>query len=134
MNTAAKQISQLHDPNLLDYVLRQTFSVPRSIYTSTLRGWLLTQDIRDGNTPEKVHQFSEAILKLRHDPNLLQEITQRGPDAICGIRMDEECHKQQTSSHTIFLFVGSEKTLSDIEKRIPIPRLTRVWPSDFWIN
>jgi hypothetical protein len=41
--------------------------------------------------------------------------------------------QQQRLGHSIFIFVGSEKTLADTEKQLPSP-LLRVWPSDFWLQ
>jgi hypothetical protein len=133
MNSAADGVPNNRDPYQVDYALRQAFSIPRSLFTFSFRERALTQDIRDGNTPEKVRRFYEALLKLRQDPNLLSEITHLGRESLCGILLEEQCRAQQQADHSIFFFVGSEKTLSDIEERLPIPKLVRIWPSDYWL-
>jgi hypothetical protein len=90
--------------------------------------------MRDGNTPEKVRQFYETLLKLRNEPDLLSELTRVGRDSLCGILLDENCRRQQEVGHSIFFFVGSDTILSDAENRAPIPKLLRVWPSDYWLE
>jgi len=134
MNSIAKRIPEIQDPRFLDYALRQPFSIPRSIYTFSIRGRLLAEDMRDGNTPQKVRRFSEAVLKLRHDPRLFSELTRAGLSSICGILLEPQCKDRQKAAHSIFFFVGSEKILSDAEKRLPVPKLLRLWPSDYWLQ
>ena len=97
------------------------------------RGKAAAQDIRDGLEPEKVRRFSEAILSLTRDPNLLSELTQAGLKAICGVLLRDDCKEQQQSENSLF-FVGSEQVLSDVEKRLAIPRFLKLYPSDFWID
>ena len=133
LDSVAHKAEDLKDPLLVDYALRQTFSTPRSIFPPSERAIAMSQDIRDGNGPETVRRFSQAILKLRQAPGLLSELTHATFDSLCGILLDEKCKKQQTAAHSIFFFVGSEKILSDTEKRLPMPKLLRVWPSDYWI-
>jgi len=132
-NATAESMSEWKDPLIVDYALRQTFSIPRSIYSPSIRGIAIAQDLRDGNGPATVQHFSRAILNLRHDPQLLSELTHAGVSSICGILLERQCEQQQRLGHSIFIFVGSEKTLADTEKQLPSP-LLRVWPSDFWLQ
>jgi hypothetical protein len=134
MNSRAAEISGMQDPYLVDYVLRQAFSIPRSIYTFAIRERVLAQEIRDGIAPERVRAFNQALLQLRQDPNLIAALTKLGKDSICGILLEDTCKAEQAKDHSIFFFVASEKTLFDLEKRIPIPKLIRIWPSDYWIE
>jgi Zn-dependent M16 (insulinase) family peptidase len=133
LNSGAEGIANMQDPYLVDYAFRQTFSIPRSIYTFPIRERVLAQEIRDGNAPEKVRRFYEALLRLRKDPDLLSELRHAGRDSLCGILLEERCKAQQQGNHSIFFFVGSEQILSDAEKRFPIPKLLRLWPSDYWL-
>lgn len=134
MNSAADNIHQVQDPYMVDYALRQTFPMlPRSSNTFSLRARWLAQDIRDGNTPEKVRAFYQALLNLRRDPNLLSELTGAGKGSLCGVLLEEGCKVQQASNNSVFFFVGSEQILADAEKRLPISRLLRIWPSDYWL-
>jgi len=132
-STAAK-VSDLRDPYLVDYALRQSFPFPRAALTFSERGKALAQDIRDGNTPERVRRFSEAILSLRQDPHLASELTQSALTSISEVFLGKKYHKEQQASRSIFFFIAPEKILADIEHRLPIPKLLRLWPSDYWIE
>ena len=134
VNSIAEQIPSFHDESLIDYALQQTFSVPRSMSTLTERGRGLARDIRDGNEPEKVRRFSQSVLKLRKDPDLLSELTRVGLDSISPLLIKEEFRSQQHKARSLFFFVGPERILSDVEKRLPVGKLLRLYPSDFWIE
>src|SRR5205823_1402351 len=99
------------DPLLVDHALRQVFSVPRSVETFSRRGIAIANDIRDGDDPAKIRRFSEAILSLRKEPNLLAELTQEGEEAIAPILFDEKFKEQQRAAKSIFFFVASEHVL-----------------------
>jgi hypothetical protein len=133
-NSVVAKISDLHDPFLVEYSFRQSFPFPRTALTFSERGKALAWDIRDGNPPEKVRRFSEAIVHLRHDANLLSELTESAVASISGILLDKKYLQEQRTSRSIFFFVAPEKILSDIEHRLPIPKLLRLWPSDYWIE
>ena len=134
VNSTVEKIPSLRDEFLIDYALQQTFSVPRSMSTFSERGRGLAKDIVDGNEPEKVRRFSQAVLKLREGPNLLSELTQAGLDSISPVLIKEEFKSPQQKARSLFFFVGPERLLSDAEKRLPIPKLLRLYPSDFWID
>jgi hypothetical protein len=134
VNSIAAATPDLHDPLLVDYALRQSFPDPRATWTPAQRGWAIARDIRDGNTPQKVRRFSEAILRLRREPNLLSQLTREARNSIGSLLLSEDCRAQQSTSQSVFFLIGSEKILSDIEHRLPMPRLLRVWPGDYWIN
>lgn len=75
-------MANMRNPYLVDYAFRQLFSLPRSIYTFPTRERALVQEVRDGNTPEKVRGFYEALLRLRKEHDLLSElrrVEQPGP-------------------------------------------------------
>jgi hypothetical protein len=134
VNTTAQSLSALHDPSLVDYALQETFPLPRSMSTFTERGSGIARDIRDGNDPDKLRRFSEAILKLRADPNLLSEMTSTSMDAVCPVLINKECLPEQRHSRSLFFFIGPERLLADTEKKLALPQLLRIYPSDFWID
>lgn len=134
VNSVADKVPGLHDEFLIDYALQQTFSIPRSMSTFSERGKGLAQDIRDGNGPEIVRRFSEAILKMRHDPNLLPELTRAGVNSISPLLIRPEFTASQQRARSLFFFVGPDRILSDVEKRLPIPKLLRLYRSDFWLD
>ena len=127
-------IPQTHDEFLIEHSLQRTFPLPRSMSTFTERGRGIANDIRDGNDPEQVRRFSEAILKLRAEPNLLSQLTQTAVDAISPILIDKEFTQQQRKARSLFFFVGPERLLADVANRLHLPRLLRLYPEDFWID
>jgi hypothetical protein len=134
VNSIAGTIPGLRDQSLIDYALQRTFPHPRSMATFATRGKSLAKDIYDGNEPEKVRRFSEALLKLRSDPKLLSEVTQAGLTSIGAVLLEPGFKEQQQAERSIFFLVGSDRLLSDAEKRLAIPKLLRLYRSDFWIN
>jgi len=134
VNEIASTVSELHDPTLVDYAFSYTFTFSRAAATFSERGQAIALDIRDGNEPEKIKRFSEAILRLRKEPDLLSELTRTGLAAICPVLLRDDCKVPQQAERAQFFFQGSEHVLSDVEKRLPMPKLLRLYPSDFWIN
>ncbi len=134
VNSTVSEASTLDDSSIVDHVLSQTFSFSRSAATFSERGRAAAQDIRDGNEPEKIRRFSEAILRLRQEPDLLAQLAREAPISIGGVLVDEKYIEQHRRGRSLFFFVGSEEILSDTERRLSIPKLLRVWPSDFWIE
>jgi len=134
VNSVAQNIPGLQDPSLIDYALQETFPTPRSMLTFTERGRGIAKDIRDGNDPETVRRFSEAILKLRNEPNLLSELTSAAMDSICPVLVKAECAREQRDSRSLFFFIGPERLLADAEKKLELTKLLRLYTADFWID
>lgn len=134
VNSIAAGIPQLQDEFLIDYALQRTFPLPRSMSTFTERGRGIAKDIRDGNGPEQVRRFSQALLKLRGEPNLLSELTNSAMDSICPVLVKNACTSQQRKARSLFFFIGPERLLADAEKKVRMPKLLRLYPSDFWID
>jgi Zn-dependent M16 (insulinase) family peptidase len=133
VNQMASQILESNDPRLIDYALSNSFFY-REMFSFSERGKAAAQDIRDGNEPEKVRRFYEEILKLRKDRNLLPDLVRNGVAAICGVLVRDDCQDQQRALRSSFFFVGSEEVLADVEKRLSMPRLLRLYASDFWLD
>ena len=134
VNAIASGAPQLQDPALTDYSLAQVFSFSREMLTTAERGEQMARDLRNGNEPEKVRQLSEAILKLRQEPDLLHQLTSAGVSSICGVLIRDDCKKEQEAQNSMFFFVGTDQALSGAEKQIPVPDMRRIYPSDFWLN
>lgn len=133
-NSTAHSAADFHDPFLVDYALEHTFAVPRSMSTFAERGRAIARDLRDGNDPDKVRRFSEGILKLREDPNLLNELTHGAMEADSPVLIDPAFVQQQRAARTVFMFVGPQRILADAEKGILVPKLFRLYSSDFWLD
>jgi hypothetical protein len=96
------------------------------------RGKKLAEDIYDGNEPAKVRRFSEAVLMLKHDPDLLPQILRSGLPSISPVLPEPQFKAVQREERSIFFFIGPERLLADAEKRLAVPKLVRLYPSDFW--
>ena len=129
--TASKLV--MDEPSLVDYALSQTFTFSREMNTFSERARDSAQDVRDRNDPEKIRRFSRAILRLRDDGGLPRELFDSRITAICGVLLRDECKERQRAGRSLFFFVGSEKVLADAEKRLSIPTLFLLWPSDYWL-
>jgi hypothetical protein len=134
VNSIANAIPHFQDDFLIDYALEKTFAPPRSMMTFSERGRGIARDIWDGNDPARVRRFSEAILKLRGESNLLHQLISSGKGAICPVLVMKECEQQQHTARSLFFFTGPERLLGDAEKKLDIPKLFRIYPSDFWIE
>jgi hypothetical protein len=133
-NSLASGISSERDPFMIDYALEQTFSAPRSLSSFSDRGRGLAEDIYDGNPPWKVRRFSKALLKLRSDPNLLSEMIAKGTDSISPVLLDRRFTDRQRLARSVFFFIGPESMLDDVERQFQIPKVLRLYPSDFWLQ
>ena len=102
--------------------------------TFTERGRGIARDIRDGIDPAKVRRFSQAILKLRENPDLLSELTSSAMDSLCPVLIKRDCLPQQQQARSLFFFIAPERLLAQAEKNLAMPRLLRAYPSDFWID
>src|SRR5579859_5417 len=134
VNSVARAIPQFQDDFLVDYALQKTFSPPRSMGTFSERGRGIAKDIWDGNDPAQVRRFSEAILTLRRESNLLHELIDAGREAICPVLIAKECEQQQHKARSLFFFTGPERLLEDAERNLDMPKLLRLYPSDFWMD
>ena len=133
VNSTVAALPQSHDPHLIDYALQQTFPIPRSMATFSERGRGIAADIRDGNDPQTIRGFSQAVLELRKDPKLLSELHRTLLDSIGPVLVNQEFEKQQKEKRSLFFLVGPERLLSVAETGLHIS-LYRAYPSDFWID
>lgn len=134
VGSTSTTISELHDTSLIDYSLQRSLPVPRSMATFSERGSGLAQDVRDGNDPAVVKRFSRALLDLRKDPGLLEKITGEVLDSLGPVLVKPDFESQQRASKSLFFFVGPERLLGEAEKSLPIPKLLRLYPSDYWMD
>lgn len=133
VNSTAVKISKLHDSSLIDYSLQQSFPVPRSMATFTERGSGLAHDVRDGETSAVVKQFSLALLDLRGDHNLLEEIAGGIQNSIGPVLVEDRFKEQQRRAKSVFFFVGPERLLADADRKLSMG-LLRLYPSDYWMD
>jgi len=134
VNSTASSGADPRDSSLVDYTLSQAFWFSREASTFSERGKAMAQDLRDGDDPATIRRFSEAILQLSKEPGLPAELSSAALPSICGVLLRDDCKVAQQEGNSLFFFMGSEKVLSTAEQAVPIPKLLRVWPSDYWIQ
>jgi Zn-dependent M16 (insulinase) family peptidase len=134
VNSLAAKLPDGEDQSVRDYVLSSGFPSPRTGSTFSERGLALERDLREGNTPAIIRRHSEAILRLAKDPQMLPRIMRFLPATIAPVLLEPERAPGQETARSIFFIVASEATLSDVEQRLHLPSLLRLWPSDYWIE
>lgn len=134
VNSLYDKLGELGNDSLADYVLSQTFAYSRSMLTFTERARSMAADLRDGIKPEQIRRYAEAVLKLRSEPNFLMDLMKAAPDAADLVLLKPGEEQQQKAAQTIFFMIGPESMLAQTEQQLSIPRLLRLWPSDYWIQ
>jgi len=132
VNSFAAELSTLGSKLSLDYTLQKAFPFQRSMLSFTERGKSLARDIYDGKTPATIRRYSGAILNLRSDPNLMNELAGSAIPSIAPVLLESRFRASQRANRSIFFFSGPERMLQDTEKRMAIPKLLRIYPADFW--
>jgi hypothetical protein len=129
----AQKVSQL-TPSSVDYALAQTFAFSRTALSPSARAEAMAIDVREGLTPELMQRFSEKLLRLRHDPQLLEQLRAALPRVVATVTLGPEHRAIQSAAQAIFFVIAPEWQLAEIEGDIPEKHLPRVWPSDFWLE
>src|SRR6185437_5039171 len=132
INSFAAELPTLRDKLSLDYTLQKAFPFQRSMLSFTERGKRLACDIRDGRTPATIRRFSEAMVTLRNDPNLMNELAKSAIPTIAPVLLEAQFRDSQRANRSIFFLAGPERLLQDTERRLALPKLLRMYPADFW--
>jgi hypothetical protein len=122
------------DNNIKDYVLALQFFV-RSSADYESRGTAIATDLADGYTPAVVKQFRQALLRLRNDPNLINEIYQRKDIVYSRILPGYNGSVKGTGGQ--FMVIGNERQMAAYEAYLKSvegkeTELYRLFPRDFW--
>ena len=134
VNSLCGNLGSVGNDSILDYVFAQAFSYSRAMLTFSQRGAAMAADLRDGRNPEQVRHFREGLLKLKQDPNLLEETIKASLDAAGLVLLKQDYQEKQKVAQSIFFMIGPENLLSQAEQKLSIPELLRMWPSDYWIQ
>jgi Zn-dependent M16 (insulinase) family peptidase len=125
------------DPSLTEYAIAGAFgSRAASAYES--RGMAIAADLADGVTPEVVTRFRRAILDLRQDPNLSDELFRRMIPVYARTLPGMGPNAKDVPG-AAYLVIGPEKQLSAYEEYLknvegPETRVWRLYPRDFWMT
>ncbi|HKR00064.1 MAG TPA: hypothetical protein VJT09_05295 [Pyrinomonadaceae bacterium] len=125
------------DPNLVEYAIAQAFTGFRSASEYEVRGESMANDLADGMTPEVVARFRRAILDLRRNPKLADELYKR-MDQVYARILPGYGVKAKDVAGGIFFVIGPEKQIAIYEDYLKTvegtdTRVHRLYPRDFWI-
>jgi Zn-dependent M16 (insulinase) family peptidase len=127
-----------HDPGLVEYAIAQAFGEFRAGSPYETRGEAMAADLSDGVTPEAVRNFRQAILALRHEPNLAAELYKR-MDQVYATVLPGYGVKGSQVAGAVYFVIGPEKQLGAYEQYLRTAegsdaKLYRLYPRDFWIT
>jgi Zn-dependent M16 (insulinase) family peptidase len=124
------------DASLTDYAIAEAFEGSRAASTYEDRGESMADDLADGLTPEIVARFHQAILELRKDPKLSDELFRRmtlvDAQVLPGMGA-----KAKTVAGGVYFTIGPEKQFAAYEQYLKQAegadaKLFRLYSRDFW--
>lgn len=127
-----------NDPAIVEYAVAQAFSESRAASSYEQRGAGVANDLADGLTPEMITRFRRAILDLRRDPKLTEEVYRRMDEVYARVLPGYDA-KVKTVSGAIYFVIGNDKQLNAYEGYLKSvagadARLYRLYTRDFWIT
>lgn len=125
-----------YDSSLKEYVLALPFNI-RSASDYESRGTAMAADLEDGYTPAAVKSFRQALLRLRNDPALLDELYKR-KDAVYSRILPGYGAPVKNLNNGEYFVIGSERQLTAYEAYLKTvegagTKLYRLYPRDFWL-
>ena len=125
------------DAALTDYAIAGAFDGTRSASPYEERGESMANDLADGLTPGVVSRFHKAILDLRKDPQLGNELFRR-MNAVYGKVLPGMNVKAKDVEGGVYFVIGPEQQLAAWEEYLkkadtPDARVFRLYPRDFWL-
>jgi Zn-dependent M16 (insulinase) family peptidase len=125
------------DPALTEYALAMAFRGIRSAHGYEARGEAMANDLADGRGPDLVRGFLGAVLALRGQPGLADELYGR-MERVYGQVLPGYGPASATVVDGVFFVIGPESQLRLYEEYLRTAegagtRLHRLYPRDFWI-
>jgi Zn-dependent M16 (insulinase) family peptidase len=125
------------DDSLVDYAIAQAFLGSRSGTRYEERGEAMAADLADGQTPEQVRRFREAILALRREPDLLGQLFTR-LERVTGRVFPGYGPPSVSVPDGVYFVIGPEPQLQLYEEYLRSAedgaQLHRLYPRDFWLE
>lgn len=125
------------DYGLADYAVAQVFGESRAAGTYEARAAAMAGDLADGQRPEQVRAFREAVLALRREPDLGRELFAR-KDAVHARILPGYDGKPQTTPGAVYFAIGPDRQLDAWDAYLRSSagdgaHLDRLWPRDYWM-
>lgn len=123
------------DPGLVEYVIAMAFQESDAAAGYETRAEAMANNLADGVTPGKVQKFRQAILALRSEPGIAQQIFSR-VDKVYGQMMPGYGPKAQETPGAVYYIIGNDKQFramdSDVQNRED-EHVYRLYPRDYWL-
>lgn len=123
------------DPKLLEYVIAMAFQESNAAESYEYRAEEIASDLTDGVTPAKVRRFREAILALREEPGIGQQIFSR-IDRVYGKLLPGYGPKAKDVPGAVYFIIGNDKQFhamdADVQTRED-EHVYKLYPRDYWL-
>lgn len=124
------------EPSLAEYAIAQVFDASRAASDYESRGQAMAADLADGQTPELVRKFRQAVLDIRHMPSLYDSLHDRMHE-VYGKVMPGLGPDGAEVSNAVYYVIGPESQLAEYEEYLNsvegTTRLYRLYPRDYWL-
>ena len=123
------------DPGFAEYVMAGAFAGSNAASSYEGRGKAIADDLADGITPEVVKRFRQAILELRKEPNLADELFKR-VDAVYGPVLPGYGPKARQVPGAIYYLIGNDKQFQSLDADVQAredERVYKLYPRDYWL-
>lgn len=124
------------DPQLADYVIAMAFQESDAALSYEARAAAIADDLADGVSPEKVKTFREAILALRKEPNLADEVFGR-VDAVYGKLLPGYGPPARNTPGAVYYIIGNDKQFAAMDADVQTredEHVYKLYPRDYWLT
>lgn len=128
------------DPSLAEYVMAQAFGETRTSQSYEARAEGIAADLTDGQPPQVVRRFRQAMLDLRQDPKLVDKLFERKDRVHARLLPGYATTGLDTVAGSFFV-IGPDRQLNAWDQYLqattaagagPQP-LQRLYARDFWM-
>ncbi len=123
------------DPKLADYTIAMAFQESNASGSYEARAEAIAADLADGVPPEKVRRFREAILNLRREPSLADEIFRR-IDTVHSRLLPGYGSAAKNNAGAVYFIIGNDKQFAAMESDVRSrenERVYKLYPRDYWL-
>lgn len=125
------------DTSVTDYIIAHSVSAVRSDNDYEVRGESMAADLADNITPATIKTFRKAILKLRRDPTLMDEVYKRKDKVYEKILPGYGIRSKDVAGAQYFV-IGPEKQIAGYEAYLKSrdgkdTQVFRLYPRDYWL-
>jgi Zn-dependent M16 (insulinase) family peptidase len=123
------------DPMFGEYSIALAFAPSYAPASYEDRAESLADDLTDGVTPAKVRKFREALLALRKEPNLANELFQR-MDAVYAKILPGYAPKTYQGNDAVYFIIGNDKQFKAMDTDVNAredQHVRKLYPRDYWL-